>query len=47
MHVAIAMLAGALVLLCVASLAYVYRHQRQGAVDSDEASPNSGPDRAG
>jgi ABC-type Fe3+ transport system permease subunit len=40
MQIAIAILAGALALLCVVSLVYVYRRQRDlAAVTTDDASP--------
>lgn len=41
MHSAIAILAGGLVLACVASLTYIYRQNkiRQAAVSTEEAQP--------
>ncbi|MFD0880084.1 hypothetical protein ACFQ2A_08610 [Variovorax dokdonensis] len=40
MQVAIGIVAGMLALLCVVSLVYIYRHQRQAAsVDAGEPAP--------
>jgi len=46
MPVAIAMLAGVLILLCVVSLAYIYRQQRRSPapVVVDDGSPGRLPD---